>query len=255
MADLVRLDDEGGGVRVVTLDDPDRRNAMGDEMGAGLVAACDRVRADPDARALVVTGAGSAFCAGADLPQLFGHPDRPVTETHDVLAAYYGAFFAVMDLPIPTVAAVQGPAVGAGLNLAMACDLRLAGPAATFAATFTRIGLHPGGGCTWFLVRALGPSRALRTLLLGESIDAGRAVEWGLAEGPHDDPLAAAVDLAGRFAEVDPRLARHVKRAVGIAVETGDLAATIEYETWAQAASAASPQLQAWVERFRTHRP
>lgn len=251
MADLVRLEDAGGGVRVVTLDDPDRRNAMGDEMGAALTAACRRVRADPEARALVVTGAGSAFCAGADLPQLFGHPDRPVAETHDVLAAYYGAFFAVLDLPIPTVAAVHGPAVGAGLNLAMACDVRLAGPAAAFGATFTRIGLHPGGGCTWFLVRALGPSRALRTLLLGETIDAARAVDWGLAEGPHDDPRADAVELAGRFAEVDPRLARHVKRAVGIAVETGDLATTLEYETWAQAASAASPELQQWVERFR----
>lgn len=248
----VRLEDAGGGVRLVTLDDPQRRNAMGAEMGAEMLAACAAVRADAGARALVVTGAPPAFCAGADLPQLFGDADRPVTATHAALQAYYRAFLAVHELPVVTVAAVNGPAVGAGLNLAMACDVRLAAPAATFAASFTRIGLHPGGGCTWFLVRALGASRALTTLLLGDALDAQRAVAWGLAEGPHDDVLGAATELARRFAAVDPDLARHVKRAVGIAVETGDLGATLEYESWAQAASASSPQLQAWVDRFRT---
>lgn len=240
-----------GGVRLVTLTDPERRNAMGDEMGAELIAACDRVRLDPEARALVLTGEGRAFCAGADLPALFGDAERPVTEVHARLQEYYRAFFAVLELAIPTVAAVNGPAVGAGLNLAMACDVRVAGPRASFAATFTRIGLHPGGGCTWFLVRAIGASRTLRTLLLGEPIDAEQAVAWGLAEGPHPDCVAEAVALAERFAAVDPQLARHVKRAVGIAAETGDLGATLEYESWAQAASASSPQLQEWVARFR----
>jgi enoyl-CoA hydratase len=249
---LVSLADHGDGVRLLTLTDPDRRNAMGEAMGAELLAACGAVRADDDARAVVVTGEGSAFCAGADLPELFGDPDRPVTEVHERLAGYYRAFLAVRELPLPTVAAVNGPAVGAGLNLAVACDIRIAAPTATFGATFTRIGLHPGGGCTWFLVSALGPSRALRTMLLGEPIDAAQAVAWGLADGPEDDCVAAALDLAARFASVDPALARHVKRAVGIAVETGDLRATLEYETWAQAASASSPTLRDWVARFRS---
>ncbi len=250
---LVRLEARDSGVRVVTLDDPARRNAMGDELGAELLDACAAVAGDPDARVLVLTGAGDAFCAGADLPQLFGPAaDAPVTETHARLQRYYRPFFAVRDLAIPTVAAVNGPAIGAGLNLAMACDLRVAGPGATFAATFTRIGLHPGGGCTWFLVQALGASRALRVLLLGEAIRADRAVAWGVAEGPEDDPLAAALELAGRIAEVDPSLARHVKAGVEVAVRSGDLRATLEYESWAQAASASSPLLQEWVARFRT---
>jgi len=247
---LVRLESQEGGVRLLTLADPERRNALGAAMGAELIAACTAVRDDPEARTLVVTGEGSAFCAGADLPALFGDADRPVTQTHALLQAYYRAFFAVLELPIPTVAAVNGPAVGAGLNLAMACDVRIAGTDAAFGATFTRIGLHPGGGCTWFLVQALGASRALRTLLLGETLDAQRAVAWGLAEGPEEDCVDAAVALAARFARVDPQLARHVKRAVGIASETGDLSATLEYESWAQAASAGSPQLKEWVARF-----
>lgn len=247
----LRIDTLNDGVRVITLTDPDRRNAMDAEMGEALVDATAAMAADTRTRALVVTGEGRAFCAGADLPQLFGDPERPTTETHEVLQHYYRAFFSVLELPFPTIAAVNGPAVGAGLNLAMACDVRIAGPGGAFGATFSKIGLHPGGGCTWFLVRALGASRALQTMLLGETLDAEKAVGWGLAEGIEDDPVAAATDMARRFAAVDPQLARAIKRSVGIAVETGDLGAVLEYESWAQAASASSPQLQEWVARFR----
>jgi enoyl-CoA hydratase len=238
-------------VRLLTLTDPDRRNAMGDEMGAELLAHAAEIRRDSDARVLVVTGEGPAFCAGADLPALFGDPHRPVTDTHERLQSYYAAFLAIRDLPIPTIAAVNGPAVGAGLNLALACDVRIAGPDAAFGATFARIGLHPGGGCTWFLTQAMGGSRALQTLLLGDTIEAQRAVDWGLADGPEDDPLAASLQLAERFAKVEPQLARHIKRAVDLAVSTDDLGAVLEYESWAQAASASSPTLQTWVDRFR----
>ncbi|HVL98789.1 MAG TPA: enoyl-CoA hydratase [Egibacteraceae bacterium] len=246
-----RLDARDDGVRLLTLTDPDRRNAMGPQMAAELVAACERLQADARARALVVAGEGPAFCAGADLPALFGDPERGIVDTHDELRRYYAAFLAVRALPFPTIAAVHGPAVGAGLNLALACDLRVAGPSAAFGATFARIGLHPGGGCTWFLVEALGAPRALRTLLLGETLDAERAVAWGLAEGPVAEAREEALHLADRIAAVDPGLARHIKRGVGVAVETRDLGAVLEYEAWAQAASASSPTLQEWVARFR----
>lgn len=247
---LVRTTDHGDGVRLVTLTDPDRRNAMSEAMGAELRAAVARCAAD-EVRVLVVTGEGSAFCAGADLPALFGDPDRPARVIRDRLNEYYRAFLDVRDLAIPTVAAVNGPAVGAGLNLALACDLRVAGPEATFGATFTRIGLHPGGGCTWFLVEALGAHRAMRTLLLGETLDVAAAVHAGLADGPVEDPLAAALELAGRLAASEPGLVADVKRSVRVAVETGSLEATQEIEAWAQAASASSERLQAWVDRFR----
>ena len=247
----VRVDAHDGGVRLVTLTDPDRRNAMDEQMGAELIAAAAELREDASVRAVVVTGEGSAFCAGADLPALFGDPERGIVDVHDGLQRYYKAFFSVLDLPQPTIAAVNGPAVGAGLNLALCCDVRLAGTGATFGATFSKIGLHPGGGCTWFLVRALGPARALQTLLLGEPLDAVKAQDWGLAEDGGEDVVAAALDLAGRFAAVDGALARSIKRGVGIAVETNDLGAVLEYESWAQAASASSDQLQAWVAKFR----
>lgn len=249
-----RLDALDAGVRLLTLTDPDKRNAMDREMSAEVFAACEQLRAGGDVRALVVTGEGSAFCAGADLPALFGDADRPVTDVHADLQRYYAGFLGVHALPFPTIAAVQGPAVGAGLNLALACDLRIAGSDATFGATFAKIGLHPGGGATWFLTQALGAGRALRTLLLGDSFDAAQAVAWGLAEGPEPEPVAAALALAARFATVDPALARHIKRSVGLARETGDRDAVLEYEAWAQAASASSPTLQAWVDRFRGQR-
>lgn len=246
-----RSEQISAGVWLLTLTDSERRNAMGEEMGAELIATAAAIAADPQARALVVTGEGEAFCAGADLPALFGDPDRPVEEVRARLQRYYQGFLAIRDLALPTIAAVNGPAVGAGLNLALACDLRVAGPAATFGATFTKIGLHPGGGCTWFLVSALGPSRALRTLLLGDTLDADKAVAWGLADGPEADPVSASLELASRIAALDPALAKHVKRSVRIAVETDDLGAVLEYESWAQAASTSSEVLQRWVDRFR----
>ncbi|MGI9017854.1 MAG: enoyl-CoA hydratase-related protein [Euzebya sp.] len=238
------------GVATLTLTDPQRRNPMGFEMAQEMIAAAADLAEDPAIRALVVTGEGKGFCAGADLPQLFGDSDRSVERIREELQGYYRAFLAIRELPFATIAAVNGAAVGAGLNLALACDIRIAGTHAKFGATFSKIGLHPGGGCTWFLVKALGSSRALRTLLLGDLIDAQSAVDMGLAEGPEEDPLGVATDLAHRFAEVDPLLARHIKKSVGIAVETDDLGAVLEYESWAQASSAKSEQLRQWVAKF-----
>lgn len=238
------------GVVTMTLTDPDRRNAMGQEMSEEMVTAAADLSSDAEVRALVITGEGKGFCAGADLPQLFGDPDRPVQQVHAELQRYYRAFLAIRELPFPTIAAVNGAAVGAGLNLAMACDIRIAGAHAKFGATFAKIGLHPGGGCTWFLVRVMGASRALTTLLLGDLLDADQAVSLGLAEGPEEDCVAVATGMAHRFAEVDPLLARHIKRSVGLAVSTGDLQAVLEYESWAQAASASSDQLRQWVAKF-----
>jgi enoyl-CoA hydratase len=247
----IRLEIQKDGLVLLTLNDPARRNAMGREMGAELREAAALLQANPEARVLVITGEGPAFCAGADLPQLFGEPDRPTAEIHEGLRDYYRAFLDIRDLPFPTIAAVNGPAIGAGLNLALACDLRIAGERAAFGATFARIGLHPGGGCTWFLVQTLGSARALRVLLRGEALSAEEAVASGLADGPVADSVDAAVALAREFLQVDPVLARHIKKAVRLAEHTGDLDAVLAYESWAQAASVSSPRLQAWVDRFR----
>ena len=200
------------GVRLLTLTDPERRNAMSAAMGAAVIERC--------------------------------------AEVHAGLQEYYRAFLAVRELPLPTIAAVNGPAVGAGLNLAMACDIRIAAPSATFAATFTRIGLHPGGGCTWFLVQAMGPERALAMLLDGGTVFGPDALTAGLAGELADDPLAAALARADRVLALEPELVRDVKSAVQAATR-GDFTSTLEFESWAQASSAKGPRVQEFVAKFR----
>jgi enoyl-CoA hydratase len=242
--------DRKDGRWTLTLNDPDRRNSIDAEMRDVLASAVSQIAADPEARTLVVAGAGTAFCAGADLPAMFGETGRTVSEIRADLHRIYDSFLRVLALPIPTIAAVQGPAVGAGLNLAMACDTRIVGPRAKLIASFTRIGLHPGGGCTWFLTRALGAERALQLLLDGGSVDGPEAVNIGLAGTLAEDPLDAAHERAERWAALDPALARDVKTAVRTAT-TADFAASLEFESWAQASSATGPAIQDAVARFR----
>ncbi|GAA1192541.1 enoyl-CoA hydratase [Prauserella alba] len=235
----------------LTLTDPDRRNCLDDVTCRELGEAIDTVASAEDARTLVVAGEGKAFCAGADLPALFGDAsERAVGELRRHLHSVYDSFLRLRKLDIPTIAAVQGAAVGAGLNLAMACDVRIAGPHASFAATFSRIGLHPGGGCTWFLVDALGRQRAMALLLDGGTLDGEAAVQQGLALELADDPLARAQEMAERWAGHDPALARDIKAAVELAAG-GDFDATLEFEAWAQASSATGPKIREVVERFR----
>jgi enoyl-CoA hydratase len=247
---LVETSDHDGDVRVIRLNDPDRRNAMGLALGARLRETVARCEAD-GVRIVVFTGAGTAFCAGADLPELFGDTDRSTPQTAAALRDYYRAFLDVHELDMPTIAAVNGPAVGAGLNLALACDLRVAGTDATFGATFSRIGLHPGGGCTWFLVHELGYARALEILLRGQTLDAAEAVAAGLATGPSDDPVGDAVALARDIAVTAAPLAVPIKRTARLAAGGAPFEAVLEAETAAQAESAASERLQEWVARFR----
>ncbi len=250
---LVRTEDLGDGVRLVTLDDPDRRNAMSPALLGELGAAADAVAGDRDVRVLVVTGNGPAFSAGADLPALFGAAsgaDRDVAGIRDGLREVYDSFLRVRRLEIPTIAAVNGAAVGAGVNLAMACDVRIAGPKARFGVTFTKLGLHPGGGATFFVTQALGRQRALSLILDGGVLDADEALRLGLVLEVVDDPLARARETAARWAAIDPSLARDIKRAVGIA-ERGNFDETLDFESWAQAASTRSPLLAQAIERYR----
>ncbi|WP_425005324.1 enoyl-CoA hydratase [Mycolicibacterium sp. S3B2] len=183
---LVHVEDR---VATLTVNDPERRNAVTAEISAALRAAVDEAEADPGVHALIVTGAGKAFCAGADLSALG-------EATEDGLMAIYDGFLAVANCALPTIAAVNGAAVGAGLNLALAADVRIAGPAALFDPRFQKLGIHPGGGATWMLHRAVGPQVARASLLFGMRFDADAAVRHGLALERADDPVAAARELA-----------------------------------------------------------
>jgi enoyl-CoA hydratase len=231
----LRVEKRDDGVRVLTLDDPDKRNAIGPVMREELLIAADILRADAQARALVVTGAGSAFCAGADLNAIFSDGQSP-EETRDSELSYYRSFLWVRDLPYPTVAAVDGHAIGAGANLALVCDIVVAGPGAKFGITFSRIGLHPGGGCTHFLTQRLGSGRAMRLILRGDTVLGEEAVALGLADVYADDAFAEAVDTAQRVARLHPGLAADIKKSVRLSDASG-FDAVLGYESWAQAAS------------------
>lgn len=178
-------------VALITLNDPARRNAVTGAMSAMLQGAVERAEADTGVHAVVLTGAGKAFCAGADLSVLGGAAE-------DGLRRIYAGFMAVSRCRLPTIAAVNGPAVGAGLNLALAADVRIAGPQAVFDSRFQQLGVHPGGGATWMLQRALGPQAARAALLFGVRFGAETAVQHGLAFSVADDPVAAARELAAQ---------------------------------------------------------
>jgi enoyl-CoA hydratase len=247
----VRLEHAGDGVRVIRLADPAHRNALDDQLRDELAAAVAAVAADADARALVVRADGPAFCAGADLVAVFGGAaDKSVEQVRSELRRVYDSFLRIRTLEIPTVAAIRGPAIGAGMNLALACDVRLAASDATFGATFSKIGLHPGGGCSYFLVHTVGPQRALRVLLDGQTVDARAAVAAGLVDEIVDDPETTALEMATRWARLDPELARAIKCSVRLAVTSG-FDASLEFEAWAQAVSARTPQIQEVVEQRR----
>jgi enoyl-CoA hydratase len=197
-------------VRILTLDDAERRNALTATLVDEIVAAVEAAEADDGVGALVVTGAPPAFCSGADTSNLAalgsGGDARGVQGIYD-------GFLRVRDCSLPTVAAVNGPAVGAGFNLALACDVRLVAYAGRFDTRFAKIGLHPGGGHVWMLEREIGPQAAAAMVLFGERVDSERAVALGLAwrRVPDDELLDAAVALAGFAADLPRELAQSIK--------------------------------------------
>src|SRR3954451_14414074 len=190
--------ESGDGVAVVTLVDVERRNAMTARMVDEIVATFDALEADGTTAAVVVTGEPPAFCSGADVSSLGALARAETDDERRSVTSIYEGFLRVLRSPLPTIAAVNGPAVGAGMNLALACDVRAAAAGARCDTRFLKIGLHPGGGHTWMLERAIGPQAVVAMVLLGVAVDGPRAVEIGLAWSchPDDELIAAAVELA-----------------------------------------------------------
>lgn len=218
-------------VALLTLDDPERRNALTAELVDGIVTAIAECEADGGVGAVVITGAPPAFCSGADVSALGAmgaHDGRDAGQVRGI----YDGFLSVRDCTLPTVAAVNGPAVGAGFNLALCCDVRLAGTSARFDARFARIGLHPGGNHLWMLERVVGPQAAAAMNLFGERVDGARAAELGLAWRCVDDDALVdeSVALAARAAEVPRELARSVKQTLHEVPWQPDFATALETE-------------------------
>jgi enoyl-CoA hydratase len=197
------------GVAVLTLDAPERRNALSVEMARQLIDAARTAESDESVGAVVVTG-GSHFCAGAVRSVLADTGTDPVEdEAYRNLETVYAAFTTIGSIGVPTIAAVRGAAVGAGLNLALATDLRIVSRTARLLPGFAQIGIHPGGGHFTLLNRVAGREAAAALGLFGDEVDGERAVVLGLAWAAYDDGdvHAQALALAGRVAK-DPALAR-----------------------------------------------
>lgn len=227
-------------VALIVINDPDHRNAVTTEISAQLSAAVQTAEADADVHAIVITGAGSAFCAGADLSALGD-------ATTEGLRKIYAGFLALASCTLPTIAAVNGPAVGAGLNLALAADVRIAGPTAIFDSRFLKLGIHPGGGATYMLQRAVGPQVARAMLLCGMRFDADAAVRHGLALMVADNPEAAARTLASGPAAAPREVVIATKASMRATANPGFLDTdqhriAVDTELGPQAASIESPE-------------
>jgi enoyl-CoA hydratase len=231
------------GVATITLDDPERRNAMSLAMVDGLEEAFDDLESNAEIGAVVITGTPPAFCSGADLAAL-------AESSEETLLRLYDGFVRVGTSPLPTVAAVNGVAVGAGVNLALACDVRLAGASSRFETTFLQLALHPGGGHTWMVRHFAGVQTAAAMILFGEAVDGAGAERCGLAWRcvDDDDLLPEARLMARRVAEAPRQLARRMKETLVATGEIADHSEAVALELRPQLWSMDQPE---FAERLR----
>ncbi len=240
------------GVARLVLARPERLNALTSRMRAEMLAAVRR--AGQEARVLVITGEGRGFCAGQDLADRAGR-ERP--DLGQSLRDEYAPMIrAIADCPVPVIAAVNGPAAGAGANLALACDVVIAAESAVFLQAFSRIGLVPDAGGSWFLPRQVGMARAMGAALFAEPVSARQAADWGMIwEAVADADFAAHVAARAAALAAGPTLAyRHAKRAIR-ASWGNDLAAQLELEAEAQSECGRSQDFAEGVQAFLDKRP
>ena len=187
-----------GPIATLTLDEPGRRNAMTPELGDALKARVEELKGRSDVRVVLLTGAGGAFSGGGDLTMLERLRSVPAEEARQFMLGFYARYLSVLDLEVPTIAVVEGAAIGAGFCLALACDFCFVDLEAKLALNFVQLGLHPGMGATYFVPRRAGAAEAARLLRTGQRFDGADAVGLGLALDGH--PLAEVMPAARAFA-------------------------------------------------------
>jgi enoyl-CoA hydratase len=238
-----------GAAAVVELNVPQKRNLLSVPLVDALVAQVEAAEAEAGVRALVVTGAGSAFCAGADLKVL---ESAAVGDFASVRRIYDG-FLRVRASPLLTIAAVNGPATGAGFNLALVCDLRYAARSAVFDSRFSAIHVHPGGGNAWLMTRAVGAQEAVLSVLLGESWSAMQALHRGLVAQVVDDErlIEFACVVANRLARHDRAYVARVLQTLRAASSGASHGEILEAEAEAQQWSLTQPNARAALAAAR----
>jgi enoyl-CoA hydratase/carnithine racemase len=242
MSALVHLSVEHHVARL-TLDHAARKNAMSPELGDALGARVREVQSRSDIRAVVLTGAGGAFSAGGDLGMLERQRQASFEDARQFMLSFYGRYLSILDVGVPTIAAVEGPAIGAGLCVALACDLVVVGEDSKLSLNFVQLGLHPGMGATYLLPRKVGAQRAAELLFTGRRFDGKEAAGMGLAleAVPRDQVLSRATALATQLAGNAPLAVKALTRALG--VDRAALTKALEFEAQAQAESYGSADL------------
>lgn len=250
-------------VALVVFDDPARRNAMTEAMGRALASVVERLGRDEAVRAVVLTGAGAAFSAGGDLAMIEakaragreapGEPRR--SENRAFMRRFYDLFLSLRSLPQPTLAAINGAAIGAGLAVALACDLRIAAREARLGLNFNRLGIHPGMGSTWTLPRLVGPAHAADLLLTGRTIDGVEAERIGLVNRAvaADAVVSEALATAAEIAACAPLAVRGTRRALERALAVS-LDEQLDYEAEQQALCYESADLAEGLAAARERR-
>jgi len=244
------------GVVLVTLSQPERRNAMSDRMTAAWPRLTAALRADADVRAVVVTGAGRAFCSGGDTSWIGGAPDSSVADLRTRMLAFYRGWLSIRELEVPTIAAINGAAVGAGAALALACDLRYAAASARFAVPFAQLGLHPGMATTWLLPEVVGLAAARDLLITGRVVDAEEMLRLGLVSSVSGDDgfVEGVLHLAHSVAAAAPIAVRLTKSAL-VGGAPADLVTALEWEALAQSVTLATEDVLEGFAATRERRP
>ena len=247
-------------IATLTLNRPDRLNALGGSLRDDLHDAITRSAADPEVRVMIITGSGKGFCSGGDVKAMSeakdGRRERPLMEK--IAPGRDRTLLAMRDAPQPIIAAVNGAAAGAGMNLALGCDIRLASTAAKFSQAFVKRGLHPDWGGTYFLPRVVGMAKAAELIFTGAVIDATEALRLGIVSQvlAPEELLPAAHTLARAIAAGPPIAIRLAKRGLYRNAES-DLRTALEYETFAQntcfETEDATEGIKAFVEKRTPH--
>jgi len=226
-------------IATLTLNRPERLNALGGTLREDLFDAITRVSNDDEVRAVVITGAGRGFCSGGDVKNMNERNSAGTGSYYSIKEKIQpsrdASVLALRDCPKPVIAAVNGAAAGAGFNLALCCDMRIASTAAKFSQAFVKRGLHPDWGGTWFLPRLVGTAKACELIFTGDVIDANEAYRLGIVNAvvAPDELMAKTYELAKKIADGPPVAIRLAKRAI-YHNESCDLRQGLEYETYAQ---------------------
>ena len=251
----LRLERPRDGVAVLTLANPDQRNAMSEQMTSSWVSAVGELESDRSVRVVVVTGEGSAFCSGGNTSWIASEPDATVDQLRERMLPFYRAWLSIHRLEVPTIAAINGAAIGAGLCLALACDIRYAAAGARMGLPFVQLGMHAGMGGTYLLPEAIGAAHARDLLLTGRIVGAEEALGLGLVsrviepDAFRSEVMAAAEGIAGT-APIPSRLTKLALADGGHA----DLETCLQWEALAQPLTLATADLQEGIRAAREKR-